>query len=75
MSNIQQVFKQYKIIRATKILKPLKNHSEKNERTSQHTHVQNHPHTNKSRHTYLRDSRQLSNPITGDQDYWLGDQY
>ena len=63
-SNIQQIFKQYKIIRARKILKTLKNHSEKNERTSQRTHVQNHVYANKSKRTYERDVRQLSNPGT-----------
>ena len=43
-------------------MKTLKNHSKKNEHTSQHTHVQNHVYTNKSRHTYVCDIRQLSNP-------------
>ena len=48
-------------MRARKILKTLKNHSEKNERSSQRTHVQNHAYANKSRRTYVRDVRQLSN--------------
>ena len=30
--------------------------------TSQRTHVQNHTYVNKSRRTYVRDVRQLSNP-------------
>ena len=33
-----------------------------NVRTSQRIHVQNHAYANKSRHTYVRDVRQLSNP-------------
>ena len=58
---MQQVFRQFKIIRARKILETLKNHSEKNERTSQRTHVQNHAYANKSRRTYVPEVRQLSN--------------
>ena len=35
---------------------------EKNERTCHRTHIQKHAYANKSRHTYVRDVRQLSNP-------------
>ena len=62
-SNIQQVFKQYKIIRAIKFLKTLKNRSKKNECTSQCTHVQNHAYPNKSRYMYIHDVCQLLNPM------------
>ena len=48
---MQQVFKHYKIIRARKILKTLKNHCKGTEQMSQCTHVQNHAYTNKSRYT------------------------
>ena len=44
------------------MLKALKNHSKKNKRTSQRTHVQNHAYANKSRRMYIRDVCQLSNP-------------
>ena len=46
------------------MLKTLKNRSKKNECTSQHTDVQNHAYTNKSRRAYVRNVRQLSNPET-----------
>ena len=59
-SNIQQVYKQHKIIRARKVLETLKNHSKKNERTSQRTHVQNNAFANKSRCTYVHNVRKLS---------------
>ena len=44
------------------MLKTLQNYSKKNERTSEHTNVQNHTYANKSRYTYVRDVCQLSNP-------------
>ena len=44
------------------MLKTLQNYSEKNEHTSEHTHVQNHMYANKSRCMYVRDVHQLSNP-------------
>ena len=49
-------------MKTRKILRTLKNHREKNERTCQCTHVQNHAYANKGRRWYLRDVHQLSNP-------------
>ena len=43
-------------------MKTLKNHMDKNERTCQRTHVQNHAYANNSKHTYVRHVPELSNP-------------
>ena len=46
------------------MLKTLKNYWEKkNEHTSQRTHVQNHAYASKSRHKYVCNVHQLSNPV------------
>ena len=43
-------------------MKSLKKSYGRNGRTCQRTHLQNHRYANKSRRTYVRDVRQLSNP-------------
>ena len=48
-------------MRTKRILKTLKIIA-KNERTGQRTHGQNYAYVNKTRRTYIRDVRQLSNP-------------
>ena len=49
-------------MRTRKILKTLKNDREKNERTCQRTHIQNHAYANNSKPTYVRDVHKLSKP-------------
>ena len=60
---MNEVLNCIKKIRTRKMLKTLKKYWEKNERTSQRTHVQNHVYANKSRHTYICNVCQLSNPV------------